>query len=121
MKKLYEEAAVQDIAAAIREKTGGAETYKIAQMDDAVRGITTGTSITDGFVVTARDADGLVAAADVYFSHIPIGIFGFTYTGSSAGKFTIMAQKAQTINFKVPVISVDNGAFRGNRSPASQV
>lgn len=40
MKKLYEEAAVQDIADAIREKTGGAETYKIAQMGDAVRGIT---------------------------------------------------------------------------------
>lgn len=41
-KKLYEEASVQDIAAAIREKTGGVETYKIAQMGDAVRGITTG-------------------------------------------------------------------------------
>lgn len=39
-KKLYEEASVQDIAAAIREKTGGAETYKIAEMGDAVRGIT---------------------------------------------------------------------------------
>ena len=39
-KKLYEEASVQDIAVAIREKTGGAETYKIAQMGDAVRGIT---------------------------------------------------------------------------------
>ena len=39
MKKLYEEASVQDIADAIREKTGGAETYKIAQMGDAVRGI----------------------------------------------------------------------------------
>ena len=39
MKKLYEEAAVQDIADAIREKTGGAETYKIAQMGDAVRAI----------------------------------------------------------------------------------
>lgn len=39
-KKLYEEASVHDIAAAIREKTGGAETYKIAQMGDAVRGIT---------------------------------------------------------------------------------
>lgn len=39
MKKLYEEAAVQDIAAAIREKTGGAETYKITQMGGAVRGI----------------------------------------------------------------------------------
>lgn len=42
-KKLYEEASVQDIAAAIREKTGGEETYKIAQMGNAVRGITTGT------------------------------------------------------------------------------
>lgn len=39
MKKLYEEASVQDIAAAIREKTGGTETYKIAQMGNAVRGI----------------------------------------------------------------------------------
>lgn len=44
-KKLYEEASVQDIAAAIREKTGGAETYKIAQMGGAVRGITTGDQI----------------------------------------------------------------------------
>lgn len=44
-KKLYEEAAVQDIAAAIREKTGGAETYKIAQMGNAVRGITCAESI----------------------------------------------------------------------------
>ena len=34
-KKLYEEAAVQDIADAIREKTGGAETYRIAQMGGA--------------------------------------------------------------------------------------
>lgn len=39
MKKLYEEASVQDIAVAIREKTGGAETYKIEQMGNAVRGI----------------------------------------------------------------------------------
>ena len=45
-KKLYEEAAVQDIAAAIREKTGGAETYKIAQMGNAVRGITGAEAVT---------------------------------------------------------------------------
>lgn len=38
-KKLYEETSVQDIATAIREKTGGTETYKIAQMGDAVRSI----------------------------------------------------------------------------------
>ena len=42
-KKLYEEASVQDIADAIREKTGGTETYKVAQMGNAVRGIMTGT------------------------------------------------------------------------------
>ena len=46
MKKLYEEASVQDIADAIREKTGGAETYKIAQMGNAVRGITGAEDIT---------------------------------------------------------------------------
>lgn len=45
-KKLYEEASVQDIAVAIREKTGGAETYKVAQMGNAVRGIT-GSPIVD--------------------------------------------------------------------------
>lgn len=40
MKKLYEETAVQDIAAAIREKNGTATKYKVAEMGDAVRGIT---------------------------------------------------------------------------------
>lgn len=39
MKKLYEEASVQDIANAIREKTGASTKYKVAQMGDAVRGI----------------------------------------------------------------------------------
>ena len=37
MKKLYEETAVQDIAAAIREKNGTATKYKVAEMGDAVR------------------------------------------------------------------------------------
>lgn len=39
MKKLYEEAAVQDIAAAIREKNGAPTKYKIAEMGAAVRSI----------------------------------------------------------------------------------
>lgn len=39
MKKLYEESDVQAIAAAIREKTGGADTYTIAQMAAAILGI----------------------------------------------------------------------------------
>lgn len=35
-KKLYEEASVQDIANAIREKNGEATTYKIGEMGNAV-------------------------------------------------------------------------------------
>lgn len=39
MKKLYEEASVQDIAAAIREKNGETTTYKIGEMGAAVRAL----------------------------------------------------------------------------------
>lgn len=39
MKKLYEESSMQDIADAIREKNGGTEKYKVAQMAAAVRAI----------------------------------------------------------------------------------
>ena len=65
MKKLYEEAAVQDIAAAIREKTGGAETYKIAQMGDAVRGITTGDLIGHADIPDYIKAEALEVAKKV--------------------------------------------------------
>lgn len=42
-KKLYEEASVQDIANAIREKNGETTTYKIGEMAEAIAGIMTGT------------------------------------------------------------------------------
>lgn len=60
-KKLYEEASVRDIAAAIREKTGGTETYKIAQMADAVREIETG-GTSGGEEVTFDDHNESVRA-----------------------------------------------------------
>ena len=44
-KKLYEEASVQDIAAAIREKNGETTTYKIGEMGAAVRALSVGESI----------------------------------------------------------------------------
>lgn len=65
MKKLYEEASVQDIAAAIREKTGGAETYKIAQMGDAVRGITTGDQIAHADIPRYVKAEAMAVAEKV--------------------------------------------------------
>lgn len=43
-KKLYEEASVQAIANAIREKNGEASTYKIGEMAAAIAAITTGSS-----------------------------------------------------------------------------
>lgn len=65
MKKLYEEASVQDIANAIREKTGGAETYKIAQMGNAVRGITTGDQIAHADIPSYVKAEVLEVAKKV--------------------------------------------------------
>lgn len=53
-KKLYEEASVQDIAVAIREKTGGAETYKVAQMGNAVRGIMSSPIVDDSLENTVQ-------------------------------------------------------------------
>ena len=42
MKKLYEEAAVQAIADAIREKNGSSDTYKPGEMASAILAIPTG-------------------------------------------------------------------------------
>ena len=64
-KKLYEEASVQDIAAAIREKTGGSETYKIAEMGNAVRGITTGDQIAHADIPAYVKDEALSVAAKV--------------------------------------------------------
>lgn len=41
-KKLYEEADIQDIAIAIREKNGSTTKYKTKQMGDAIRAISSG-------------------------------------------------------------------------------
>lgn len=76
MKKLYEEASVQDIAAAIREKTGGAETYRIAQMGAAVRSIPDGDQIAhadipdyvkDGVLALAQKVQAVKTASSIVF------------------------------------------------------
>ena len=76
MKKLYEEASVQDIADAIREKTGGAETYRIAQMASAVRSIPGGDQIAhadipdyvkDGVLALAQKVQAVKTASSIVF------------------------------------------------------
>ena len=63
-KKLYEEASVQDIAVAIREKTGGAETYKVAQMGNAVRGIAGSPIVDDSLENTTQYRQMNLSAAE---------------------------------------------------------
>ena len=65
MKKLYEETAVQDIAAAIREKNGASTKYKVAQMGNAVRGITTGDQIAHADIPRYVKAEALAVAEKV--------------------------------------------------------
>lgn len=110
MKKLYEEASVQDIADAIREKTGGAETYKIAQMGDAVRGITTGEAITDGIVVKERDADGYATVVDFYGSQIYTEQFGCQYEADNPFRRLVK------VNVKQAVTAIGPRAFHNNTS-----
>ncbi len=63
-KKLYEEASVQDIAVAIREKTGGAETYKVEQMGNAVRGIAGSPIVDDSLENTVQYRQMNLSAAE---------------------------------------------------------
>lgn len=68
-KKLYEEASVQDIAVAIREKTGGAETYKVAQMGNAVRGIA-GSPIVDDSLENTVQYRQMNATAAAFIANV---------------------------------------------------
>lgn len=63
-KKLYEEASVQDIAVAIREKTCGTETYKVAQMGNAVRGIASSPIVDDSLENTTQYRQMNLSAAE---------------------------------------------------------
>ncbi len=74
-KKLYEEASVQDIAVAIREKTGGAETYKVAQMGNAVRGIA-GSPIVDDSLENTTQYRQMNATAAAFIADVD-------YTGNA--------------------------------------
>lgn len=64
-KKLYEESSVQDIAVAIREKNGTADTYKISEMGSAVRALNaSGSGVTSvngetGAVTITADTIGI--------------------------------------------------------------
>lgn len=55
-----------DIADAIREKTGDSALMTPAEMATAIASIPSGTTVTDGIVVKARNADGFITEVDKY-------------------------------------------------------
>lgn len=57
MNKLYEETDIQNIANAIREKVGTADTFKVSEMANAISNIESGNNATGVFdVVTIEGA-----------------------------------------------------------------
>lgn len=64
MKKLYQEAAVQDIAAAIREKNGEKTTYKIGDMAAAIAAIPSSPIVDDGLENTVQYRQMNLSAAE---------------------------------------------------------
>lgn len=77
------ESTLTDIADAIRSKTGGSALINPEDMASEIESIESGTSITDGIVVKARDAQGYATEVDFYNSNniVPINQF---YGGSSS-------------------------------------
>ena len=59
--KLYEESSIQDIAKAIREKNGGTATYKVAQMGNAIRDISSGIDVSQDTVTPDTLLEGITA------------------------------------------------------------
>ncbi len=114
MKKLYDEASVQDIADAIREKTGGTETYKIAQMGAAVRGIS-GEEVADGAITEGKLADGAVTAAKIANGAV---------TGEKLATKSVTGEKLgddiiSTLFGGVVVLPYTNGDLIGDELPAA--
>lgn len=67
MKKLYEESSVQAIADAIRAKAGTEDTYKIAEMPDAIARLPSGGGgATEPYIEETYDSNGNLIEAKLY-------------------------------------------------------
>jgi hypothetical protein len=81
--KLYDEAHIQDIADAIREKNGSSATYKVSQMGAAVRAIsTTESSGNNEFAKELIERTVTTVSADELSGIDQIGIYAFSSCNS---------------------------------------
>lgn len=108
-KKLYEEGDIQAIADAIREKNGGADSYTVAEMAQAVRDIPSGGGDIDGLIsgtIVSVDSEAEKVVKYAFFnltSLVSVNLPNAASVGTSAfngctALTSVSLPKAETIN-----------------------
>ena len=97
-----------NIADAIREKIGNGGQITPLDMPQEIASISNGTSITDGIVVKARDANGNPTEVDYYGDVVPSFCFGFNGYGTLDNSLNYV----QKINWMTEVKTIKSAAFR---------
>lgn len=105
------DAAMTATADAIRGKSGDDDAIawdSSTGFADAIEAIPSGGSvITDGIVVTARDADGYATEVDFYGSVLQAYQFGFNGYGDRCNPLSLIA----SVNFKAPIEKCESCVF----------
>lgn len=124
-KKLYEESAVQAIAAAIRAKNGGSETYKIGEMATAIQALSDkGVIVDDPAYFYAEVADTITKLASLRKSGTLLIVFltdSHLYTSSNNKQYfdaQMAAMKAVCAAIKPDLVVHGGDMTNGSESKA---
>ena len=96
---------LDDIADAIRQKTGSSNSMTPAQMVTAIAAIPSGTNITNGIVFTSVDANSKPVTADIYGLTVPSYCFG-SYNGGG-----VLGSSLRFVTFKSNPTTIGVQAF----------
>ena len=102
---LIHDSTLDDIADAIRAKTGGSSLIAPEDMPTEIASISSGTTITDGIVVKARNANGYPTEIDFYGTSVSDYLFG---QGSNN---TVGWMYLATVNYKTAVTQLGTYSF----------
>lgn len=115
--RLYNEDSIRDIASAIREKNGTANTYSVAEMGQAIRGIQTesgGITPTGTIQINTNGTHDVTQYASAYVS-VPVGI---TPSGeieiTESGRFDVT-------NFASAFVNIATGGGSGDSGLPSNI
>lgn len=102
-----------EIADAIRSKNDSNDAYFPSEMAGAISNLesTDVSTISDGIVVTARDADGYATEVEFYCSDGIIHAYDFGYSDLYSNNITTLWSKLEKLRLKSRITRIDNGAF----------